>query len=128
MPTIELLEDGQVVRTIIADESFAESHYPGAWRWAARQEASAVPAMPRSCSPAQGLVALYVLKGITEDRLLEAINGVPDAQARYAARIAMTRAGEWHRDSASLQGLAQLLGLSDADLDALFELAATVNV
>ncbi len=32
MPTIELLEDGQVVRTIIADESFAESHYPGAWR------------------------------------------------------------------------------------------------
>jgi hypothetical protein len=32
MPIIEILESGQVVRTIIADAAFAEAHYPGAWR------------------------------------------------------------------------------------------------
>lgn len=32
MPIIEILEDGRVLRSIVADEVFAEAQYPGAWR------------------------------------------------------------------------------------------------
>lgn len=36
---IEILDGATVINTIIADESFAEQHYPGAWRVAAVQQA-----------------------------------------------------------------------------------------
>lgn len=40
---IEILENGVVVGTIIADEEAAEQLYPGAWRLADRQEDPAPP-------------------------------------------------------------------------------------
>jgi len=42
---IEILDGETVINTIIADEAFAEQHYPGAWRLAADQEESAAPTM-----------------------------------------------------------------------------------
>lgn len=83
---------------------------------------------PAVCSPAQGLVALYVTKGITESDITAAIAEIPDDAARYTAQIGYTRATEWRRDSATMQGLAALLGLSDADCDALYALAVQVQV
>ena len=42
--------------------------------------------------------------------------------------IAFARATEWKRDSVSIQQLSALLGLTESDLDALFEFAAKVTV
>lgn len=84
--------------------------------------------VPAVCSPAQGLVALYVTKGITEGDIVTAIAAIPDDAARYTAQIGYTRATEWRRDSATMQGMAALLGLSGADCDALYALAVTVQV
>lgn len=36
---IEILDGATAINTIIADEAFAEQHYPGAWRVAAVQQA-----------------------------------------------------------------------------------------
>lgn len=91
-------------------------------------EASRIAALPTSCTPAQGLVALYTLKGITETDVLDAIAGIEDDTQRYIARVAYDKATMWERSSASMQTLAALLGLTEADLDALFTAAAGVQV
>ena len=83
---------------------------------------------PPICSPAQGLVALFAIKQITEADVNAAIAGITDSVLRYTTQIAFARATEWRRDSAAMQQLATLLGLTEADLDALFEFAATVAV
>lgn len=86
------------------------------------------PAVPQSCTPAQGLVALFAVKGITEDDVHAAIAQIPDAVQRYTAQIGYTRATQWERQSATMQAMAALLGLTEADLDALFTFASGVLV
>lgn len=88
----------------------------------------AEPSMPSSCTPAQGLVALFVLKRITEDNILEAIASIPDDELRYTAKIGYQRATSWERTSPTMQTMAQLLQLSEPDLDELFAHAAGVNL
>ena len=126
---IDIMDGEAVIRTIIADEAFAEQHYPGAWRVADEQEA-ATQATPAAavCSPAQGLVALFAVKQITEADVNTTIAAITDPVARYTSQIAFARATEWRRDSVSMQQLATLLGLTEADLDALFAFAVTVAV
>lgn len=128
MARIEIMDGATVVNTIIADEATAEQLHPGAWRLAEQQPEPAVPSAPQSCTPAQGLVALYAVKGITEDDLHAAIALIEDPALRYTARVGLARATEWRRESPTMQQLAQLLGLSEADLDALYAYAVTVNV
>ena len=86
------------------------------------------PSVPQSCTPAQGLVALYAVKGITEDDVHAAITQIPDPVQRYTAQIGFTRATLWERQSATMQAMALLLSLSEADLDAMFTFAAGVQV
>lgn len=86
------------------------------------------PVVPDSCSPAQGLVALFALKQITEADVNAAIASIPDPVLRYTVQIAFARATEWRRDSVSVQQLAALLELTGAELDELFALAVTVSV
>ena len=81
-----------------------------------------------SCTPAQGLVALFALKQITEDNVLAAIGQIPDPVQQYTARIGYQRATVWERNSPTMQALAQLLQLSETDLDALFAYAVEVQV
>lgn len=88
---------------------------------------AAVPA-PQSCTPAQGLVALFALKNITEENVLAAIDQIPDPVQQYTARIGYQRATSWERNSPTMQAMAQLLQLSDEDLDALFIHAVKVAV
>ena len=83
---------------------------------------------PTSCTPAQGLIALYAIKQLTEQDILDAIAQIPDPVQRYTATIGYQRATTWQRGSATMATLAQLLGLTDADLDALFAYAAEVAV
>lgn len=84
--------------------------------------------IPHQCSPAQGLIALYATKGITEQHIADAIELIPDPVQRYTAQIGYTRATQWERQSATMQAMAALLGLTEADLDALFTFAAGVQV
>lgn len=83
------------------------------------------PAIPQTVTPAQGLMALYVLHSITEADIHATINGIEDPVKRYQAMIALTRATAWERGSASMGAVAQLMALTEADLDAAFTLAAT---
>lgn len=127
---IEIMDDQIVINTIVASEQFAEQQHPGKWRLAEVQDVPAepAPATPTVCSPAQGLVALFAVKQITESDVNAAIAAITDPVARYTTQIAFARATEWRRDSASMQQLATLLGLTESDLDALFAFAVTVAV
>ena len=84
--------------------------------------------VPTSCTPAQGLIALYALKGLTEQQILDAIAQIPDPVQKYTAQIGYSRAITWERESATMQAMAALLGLAEADLDALFAYAVKVQV
>lgn len=127
---IEILDGDTVSKTIIADEAFAEEQHPGAWRLAEVQDVPTppTPATPTVCSPAQGLVALFAIKQITESDVTATIAAIPDPVLRYTSQVAFARATEWRRDSAAMQQLAMLLGLTESDLDALFAFGVTVAV
>ena len=127
----EILDaQGAVENRIEAPEAFVEAMHPGRWRLAEVQDVPTTPTTltPTVCSPAQGLVALFAIKQITESDVNATIAAIPDPVARYTAQIAFARATEWRRDSASIQQLATLLGLTESDLDALFAFAVTVAV
>ena len=83
---------------------------------------------PSVCTPAQGLIALFALKQITEDYVLEAVAQIPDPVQQYTARIGYQRATTWERNSPAMAVMATLLQLSDDDLDELFSFAVTVQV
>ena len=127
---IEIMDGQTVTNVILATPEFAEQRHPGKWRLAEVQDVPAepAPATPTVCSPAQGLVALFAIKQITEDDVNATIAAITDPVARYTSQVAFARATEWRRDSASMQQLAALLGLTESDLDALFEFAAKVTV
>ena len=127
----EILDaNGAVANRIEASEAFVEAMHPGRWRLADVQDVPAepAPATPTMCSPAQGLVALFAIKQITESDVNATIAAITDPVARYTSQVAFARATEWRRDSASIQHLAMLLGLTEADLDALFAFAVKVTV
>lgn len=87
-----------------------------------------ITAAPKTCTPAQGLVALFALKNITEDNVLAAIDQIPDPVQQYTAKIGYQRATTWERNSPTMQAMAGLLQLTEDDLDALFSYAVTVQV
>ena len=84
--------------------------------------------VPDVCTPAQGLVALYVLHGITEQDIQATIADIRDAEQRYTAQIAFSRATEWRAGSPAMQIMAGLLELTSENLAALFAKAVTVEV
>ena len=84
--------------------------------------------VPASCTPAQGYVALFALKGITKQMLYEAVAQIPDPVQKYMAQIGLEHTGEWKRESQTMQAMAALLSLSEQDLDDLFACAAGVEV
>lgn len=98
------------------------------WEIMRADEMAARNPAPQSCTPAQGLIALYALKQITEQDILDATAQIPDPVQRYTATIGYQRATTWQRGSATMATMAQLLGLNSADLDALFAYAAEVAV
>ena len=127
----EILDaNGNVENLIEASEAFVEALHPGRWRLAEVKgvPTTPTPATPTVCSPAQGLVALFAIKQITESDVTATIAAITDPVLRYTSQVAFARATEWRRDSASIQQLSALLGLTESDLDALFEFAVTVTV
>lgn len=86
------------------------------------------PPIATSCSPAQGLIALFAVKGITEADILAAIDSIPDTVRRYSAQIGYSRATTWEKESPTMQAMIALLGLSETEVDNLFSFAVTVAV
>lgn len=86
------------------------------------------PPVPQQCSPAQGLVALFAVRGITENDIRQIIDQIPDPVQKYTAQIGFNRTTQWERRSAMMQIMASLLGLTESDLDALFTFAADVII
>ena len=127
---IEIMDGNTVTNVILATPEFAEQQHPGKWRLAETQDVPAepAPATPTVCSPAQGLVALFAIKQITESDVNATIAAITDPVLRYTSQVAFARATEWKRDSVSIQQLSALLGLTESDLDALFEFAVKVAV
>ena len=131
-----IIKEGVVVNIAVAQTALAQD-------WIAAEEAAigdiyengafikppAPPApAPTTCTPAQGLIALYAIKQLTEQSILDAIAQIPDPVQRYTATIGYQRAITWQRGSATMTTMAQLLGLTEEDLDALFVYAVGVEV
>ena len=119
------LTDGNV---IVAAQDYIVAHHPGAILLPDPEPAVKLPWIPDTCSPAQGLIALYALQSITEEDIATTIAAISDPVQRYKAQIGFNRATTWERTSATMQAMAALLGLSESDLDALFTYAAGVQV
>ena len=83
---------------------------------------------PTTCTPAQGLIALYAIKQLTEQNILDAIAKITDPVQRYTATIGYQRTITWQRGSATITAMAQLLGLTEEDLDVMFVYAVGVEV
>lgn len=129
-----VLPDAQYLHSC-TEEEWAFSRQPGDYRLVdgviEKYDPAAEPVpviAPVTCTPAQGLVALFALNGITEDDVLAAIERIPDPVQRYTAKIGYQRATSWERSSPTMQAMAQLLQLSSDDLDELFAYAVTVRV
>jgi len=120
---IELLENGVVTGTIIADEDFAERSYPGLWRLAAYQGAPQ-PSAPQKVTRRQARKAL-VLAGLF-DLVQPSIDAITDPLERQLAQIDWDDSQEFARDWPLLLSIGQSLGLSDADIDGLFSQAGTL--
>ena len=80
------------------------------------------------CTPAQGLVALFSIKRITEDDIINAIDSMEDEVEKYTAQIAFKHTKIWEKNSSAMSKIANLLKLSKSDLDELFDFASTVPV
>ena len=120
---IEIMDGETVVNTILADEAFAEQHYPGAWRVVEQQDAPVVPATPQSCTRRQGQLALIETDRI--DAIDTAIAGITDPIERRKAQ-AEYDSDTWERNNAFLQSMWAQLGGTPAQLDDLFRLAVTL--
>ena len=113
---------------IVASQEFVETHYPGAWEEVVVEQLPITPTTyVASCSPFQGLTALAHLKGVTDKQITNLLGEISDGMERYTAQKAFERSTEWTRDSRTVQLLAQLLQLSEEDLDQLFAYAAEVQ-
>ncbi|WP_368639452.1 hypothetical protein ABRZ04_10455 [Castellaniella ginsengisoli] len=81
----------------------------------------AIPQAPRIVTRAQGKAAL-IQAGLWSD-VLAYVDTIEDPTQQALARVALDDTTEWRRDSLFLATAAAALGLSDADLDGLFEAA-----
>lgn len=123
---IEILnEQGDVLRTIIADSDFAEANYPGAWRVAADQGMPPGPIVPDRVTRRQALQAL-LLAGVL-DNVQPAIDAIPDPIQRRMAQIEWDESQVFERRRPLLVTLGAALGLDSAGLDQLFIQAGALS-
>ena len=83
-----------------------------------------VPVAPTAVTPRQARLALLQIGKL--DAVSAALAAIPDPAQRTAAQIEWEYATVIERNSLLVQSLAAGLGLTDADLDALFEAASRI--
>lgn len=87
---------------------------------------SVIPAAPAlAVSMAQARIAMS-RSGITEAMVDAVIDGMPAGQAKNETRIWWERSNAVERNHPAVAALAPALGLSEAQVDGLFELAAAL--
>lgn len=111
---MKVMEDG-VLRELSATEAAA---------WDAERAALAIP---KEVTRTQALLALLEWGGtpITEAQVLTAIGQIEDPVARERARI-LFQAPVWKRSDSLIPSIGGTFGLESADIDQLFQLAATL--
>ena len=82
--------------------------------------------VPQSISRAQGKTVLIQM-GLWPS-VLGFIAAIPDATERAIAEVALHDTQDWRRDSPFLNTAATALGLTSAQMDALFVAAKAVNL
>lgn len=80
------------------------------------------PAVPQNVTRFQALAALHLAGKLTA---VQAIMAAPETP--ILAKLAWDNALSFERNSPTLASLAAVLGMTDADLDALFTAAATIE-
>lgn len=82
---------------------------------------------PLPPTPVTSVTALQGLLAIDASGLADEYEAWANDPARtFAERAFINKAQEWRRDDATLAGAAGALGLTDAQVDAMFELAETL--
>lgn len=134
---VHIIIDGVVDNTIIATVAEAQAAYPDAvcvpaetggigWLWDGETlmpPPPAPPVVPTAVTMRQARLALLGA-GLLDD-IDAAINGLPSPQ-KEAARIEWEYSQEVQRHNGFVSVLAPMLGLTDAQTDALFVQAATL--
>ena len=123
MPTYRITTP-EGANTIVADEAFVEAHYPGKWTLLHDPAPAPASAVPASVTRAQGKVAL-IDAGLWP-AALSYVDNIADPSLRARAEVAMHDTQEWRRDSPFIADAAASVGLTTAQLDALFIAAAQV--
>ena len=143
MTRTHIIVGGIVTNTIIATVSEAQAANPGAtcidaalggaigWTYDGQTLTPPVvpppaPVIPSSVSKAQGKTAL-IAAGLWP-AVLAAVAAIEDATQRALAEVALHDTTTWERTSPTLNALAYGLGLTDAQLDALFIAASEVSL
>ena len=111
--------------TIVADQAFIDAYFPGAEPVPEPEPAPVqTSGAPQSVSRAQGKVAL-IDAGLWP-AVLAYVAAIADDALRARAEVALHDTVEWRRDSPFLADAAASMGLTTAQLDALFIAAAQV--
>lgn len=138
MATTHIIVGGIVANTIVATAAEAQAAYPDAicipadtgaigWLWDGDTltppppEPPEPPAVPSAVTMRQARLALLGA-GLLDD-IDAAINGLPSPQ-KEAARIEWEYSQEVQRHNGFVSALAPMLGLTEAQIDALFIAAA----
>ena len=117
--------DGEIVNTVVADQAFIDAHFPGA-ELVPEPEPVEVSVVPQSVSRAQGKLAL-IQAGLWP-AAIAFVDGITDPVQKVYAEVALNDTQEWRRDSAFLASAVAALGLSEAQLDALFITAEGIQL
>lgn len=91
-----------------------------------QQPAVSGPVVPASVTRAQGKAAL--IGAALWEPAQAFVAGIEDDTQRALAEVALHDTLEWRRDSPFLAAAAQALGMSPADLDALFITASEIHL
>ena len=135
MTSTHIIRDGAVVNTIVATVAEAQAAYPDAvcvpadtgsigWLWDGDTLSAPPPeppVVPSAVTMRQARLALLGA-GLLDD-IDAAINGLPSPQ-KEAARIEWEYSQEVQRHNGFVSVLAPMLGLTEAQTDALFIAAA----
>lgn len=116
MPYIDRNESGNIVG--IYANAQRERH-----EWVEQAELYFAPTVPQTISRLQAKAALLQVEKLAE---VEALMSHPDTPA--LTKLAWTDAQEFNRTSPTVLGMAQLLNLTDDDLDNLFILGSGIQV
>jgi len=112
------LEDNSVIEKF----GFTRADFPNAQPPELPEWTPPPSTIPTVVSPLQGNVALI------QTGKMDAVQALlNDPATDPMIKVVWDKASQFRRDSPTLQAVAQKLNWSESDLDALFELAATIN-